>query len=132
MDGFGAAEEDAEGGLLAGLGFHHDLAAGAAGGEVGDGGTVGVQGDEEEGLDGESGVRGAGGEECVAFGADAGGVGDVFLVAAGEDGAVGQAEGGADAEAGVGGVGAAGGVEGGEAEGVVGGGEFGDGAGGGE
>ena len=84
----------------------HHLAAGAAGrgGHFAD--FVPVRPHDGQRVEGHAGMVRAGGEHGGALRAEAGGIGNVFLVGAQDDGPVHQAEGGAHAEMGIGRVGA--------------------------
>ena len=86
--------------------FAHDLTASSAGRT----GHAGAIGDSNGGNFGSGAALADGAKEGIAFGAAGEAVGDVFDIAARDDGAVVEEEGGADVEAGIRRVGVAGSI----------------------
>lgn len=85
--------------------FEHHLTAGTAGYDrAGCEMSVDIPCCDAEGYGDNVGMSGTSGKEGAAFGAESVGVGAVLLVAAGDDGAVLEEQGGTDGEVGVGGV----------------------------
>ena len=97
--------------MLAQFLFGHHLTAGATG-AGGNQSSFGVTTHNSHGINSFVWILGTCGEEGCPFGTEAAGIGDILLVAAPDNGSVGETQGGTDMEVGIGGVGGGGGLDG--------------------